>query len=158
MMLSVVAPSAVTLAGSTVMLLTIAWGGSLIVGRCDLHPSRGTAINKTLTPKTSITEAANETGVTTDTDTKTNAMVMMASCVTFLIVQIPAWMGMEANRTVHLITAAVGTFTYLALASPRPAASSTPSMSTCDGDSWSWSNFEPVARSRTQTSGDCTLV
>ena len=96
-----------TLAGSTVMLLTIAWGGSLIVGRCDLHPSRGTAINKTLTPKTSITEAANETGVTTDTDTKTNAMVMMASCVTFLVVQIPAWMGMEANRTVHLITAAV---------------------------------------------------
>ena len=25
-----------TLAGSTVMLLTIAWGGSLILGRCDL--------------------------------------------------------------------------------------------------------------------------
>ena len=62
------------------MLLTIAWGGSLILGRCDLS-SRGTAISKTLTPKASITEAANETGVTTDTDTKTNAMVMMASCV-----------------------------------------------------------------------------
>ena len=39
-----------TLAGSTVMLLTIAWGGSLIVGRCDLS-SRGNAINKTLTPQ-----------------------------------------------------------------------------------------------------------
>lgn len=26
-----------TLAGSTVMLLTIAWGGSLLVGRCDLN-------------------------------------------------------------------------------------------------------------------------
>lgn len=95
-----------TLAGSTVMLLTIAWGGSLILGRCDLS-SRGTAINKTLTPKASITEAANETGVTTDTDTKTNAMVMMASCVTFLVIQIPAWMGMQANKKIDLATAAV---------------------------------------------------
>ena len=25
-----------TLAGSTVMLLTIAWGGAIVVGRCDL--------------------------------------------------------------------------------------------------------------------------
>ena len=25
-----------TLAGSTIMLLSIAWGGSLIAGRCDL--------------------------------------------------------------------------------------------------------------------------
>jgi len=95
-----------TLAGSTVMLLTIAWGGSLIVGRCDLS-SRGTAINKTLTPKASIIEAANETGVTTDTDTKTNAMVMMASCVTFLVIQIPAWMGMQANKKIDLAAAAV---------------------------------------------------
>ena len=95
-----------TLAGSTVMLLTIAWGGSLILGRCDLS-SRGTAINKTLTPKASITEAANETGVTTDKDTKTNAMVMMASCVTFLVIQIPAWMGMQANKKIDLAAAAV---------------------------------------------------
>jgi len=95
-----------TLAGSTVMLLTIAWGGSLIVGRCDLS-SRGTAINKTLTPKASITEAANETGVTTDTDTKTNAMVMMGSCVTFLVIQIPAWIGMQANKKIDLAAAAV---------------------------------------------------
>ena len=26
-----------TLAGSTIMLLTITWGGSLLVGRCDLN-------------------------------------------------------------------------------------------------------------------------
>ena len=95
-----------TLAGSTVMLLTIAWGGSLILGRCDLS-SRGTAINKTLTPKASIAEAANKTGVTTDTDTKTNAIVMMASCVTFLVIQIPAWMGMQANKKIDLAAAAV---------------------------------------------------
>jgi hypothetical protein len=37
-----------TLAGSTVMLLTIAWSGSLWVGRCDLN-ERGLAIPKTMT-------------------------------------------------------------------------------------------------------------
>lgn len=30
-----------TLAGSTIMLLTIAWGGSLLVGRCDLNERVG---------------------------------------------------------------------------------------------------------------------
>lgn len=28
-----------TLAGSTIMLLTIAWGGSVCAGRCDIGPS-----------------------------------------------------------------------------------------------------------------------
>lgn len=35
-----------TLAGSTIMLLTIAWGGSLFLGRCDLD-SNGEAIEET---------------------------------------------------------------------------------------------------------------
>ncbi len=37
-----------TLAGSTIMLLSIAWGGSLIVGRCDIGPN-GIAKDRTLT-------------------------------------------------------------------------------------------------------------
>jgi hypothetical protein len=37
-----------TLAGSTVMMLSIAWGGSLIVGRCDID-SNGIARDKRLT-------------------------------------------------------------------------------------------------------------
>ncbi len=37
-----------TLAGSTVMMLSIAWGGSLIVGRCDIN-SYGYARDKKLT-------------------------------------------------------------------------------------------------------------
>lgn len=35
-----------TLAGSTIMLLTLAWGGSLFLGRCDLDES-GEAIEET---------------------------------------------------------------------------------------------------------------
>jgi hypothetical protein len=50
-----------TLAGSTIMLCTIAWGGSLIVGRCDIG-ANGLAINKKLTKGWSLTE----TGVSTD--------------------------------------------------------------------------------------------
>ena len=37
-----------TLAGSTIMLLSIAWGGSLVVGRCDLD-ANGIAKDRTLT-------------------------------------------------------------------------------------------------------------
>lgn len=35
-----------TLAGSTIMLLTLAWGGSLFLGRCDLDEN-GEAIEET---------------------------------------------------------------------------------------------------------------
>ena len=80
-----------TLAGSTVMLLTIAWGGSLWVGRCDLDAFTGKAIPKTLShgPYASLSM----TGVTTDEDTRLNAKVMMVSCLLFLIVQVPALFG-----------------------------------------------------------------
>ena len=33
-----------TLAGSTIMLLTVAWGGSLLAGRCDLNPEVGAGV------------------------------------------------------------------------------------------------------------------
>jgi Ca2+/Na+ antiporter len=35
-----------TLAGSTIMLLTIPWLGGLLIGRCDINPSSGDAIDK----------------------------------------------------------------------------------------------------------------
>jgi len=54
------------LAGSSVMLLTIAWAGSLIAGRCDLSAPSGTAAELTLTrPFDPI-----GTGVTTDEQTR----------------------------------------------------------------------------------------
>ena len=88
-----------TLAGSTVMLLTIAWAGSLWVGRCDLN-ERGVAIAKTMTH--GPIEGLGKTGVTVDNDTKLNAKVMMASCLLFLIVQIPALMvGAPAHPSIH---------------------------------------------------------
>lgn len=29
-----------TLAGSTILLITIGWGGSILLGRCDMRPDR----------------------------------------------------------------------------------------------------------------------
>ena len=69
-------------AGSTVMLLTIAWGGSLWVGRCDLD-TNGVAKNKTLTRKWDLYA----TGITTDRATTLNAWIMIASCLCFLPVR-----------------------------------------------------------------------
>lgn len=36
-----------TLAGSTIMLLTVAWGGSLIIGRCDIDAATNEAVDGT---------------------------------------------------------------------------------------------------------------
>eukprot|EP00897_Mesotaenium_endlicherianum_P006020 jgi/Mesen1/5446/ME000271S04468 len=73
------------LAGSTIMLLTLAWAGSLICGRCDLDGPEGTAKDRTLTKGWSLTK----TGVTTDEQTRMGAWIMIASVVPYLIIQIP---------------------------------------------------------------------
>lgn len=90
-----------TLAGSTVMLLTIAWGGSLWVGRCDLDAFTGWAIPKTLShgPYASLSM----TGVTTDEDTRLNAKIMMVSCLLFLVVQVPALFGDADDPQLDLV-------------------------------------------------------
>eukprot|EP00803_Ostreobium_quekettii_P005573 evm.model.scf_925.3 EVM.evm.TU.scf_925.3 scf_925:25438-32167(+) len=87
-----------TLAGSTVMLLTIAWGGSVLLGQCDLEPSRTrenqlVAKNKTLSrPFDMVT-----TGVTADETTKVNAMIMTATTLLYFVVHIPALAGVTKD-------------------------------------------------------------
>ena len=91
-----------TLAGSTVMLLSIAWGGSLILGRCDIV--QGRAKDKTLTkgwqPGARLTlrwlEATlTQTGVSTDKATRINAYIMIATGLLYFIPQIPTFSGFE---------------------------------------------------------------
>lgn len=77
-----------TLAGSTIMLLSVAWGGSLWVGRCDLD-GRGVAKDKVLTKDMDFFQ----TGVTTDEATRFNAYIMIASAFLYLSPQIPTFMG-----------------------------------------------------------------
>ncbi|GBG82507.1 hypothetical protein CBR_g34884 [Chara braunii] len=73
------------LAGSTIMMLTVAWAGSVICGRCDLTGPKGEAVDNKLTMGWSLTQ----TGVTTDDDTRIGAGVMMLTILPYIVVQIP---------------------------------------------------------------------
>jgi hypothetical protein len=102
------------------MLLTIAWGGSVWAGRCDIGPSvracplqraltlgicrknvnavkpckaaqcvraslQGRATDKQLTQGASLTK----TGITTDKFTPLNAVIMSATVMLYLVIQVP---------------------------------------------------------------------
>eukprot|EP01028_Stygiella_incarcerata_P005437 TRINITY_DN229_c0_g1_i1.p1 TRINITY_DN229_c0_g1~~TRINITY_DN229_c0_g1_i1.p1 ORF type:complete len:483 (-),score=146.66 TRINITY_DN229_c0_g1_i1:235-1683(-) len=71
-----------TLAGSTVMLLTLSWAASMLVARCDLDEN-GRSIDGTFTKKKSWTG----TGVTVADETPTNSILMMVTSLSYLIIQ-----------------------------------------------------------------------
>eukprot|EP01025_Chloroclados_australasicus_P048108 TRINITY_DN5436_c0_g1_i2.p1 TRINITY_DN5436_c0_g1~~TRINITY_DN5436_c0_g1_i2.p1 ORF type:complete len:558 (-),score=69.45 TRINITY_DN5436_c0_g1_i2:617-2230(-) len=96
-----------TLAGSSIMLLTIAWGGSLLVGRCDLE--NGRAKDKKLTQPCGILS----TGVTNDRGTSINSFIMVITVLLFLIIQIPAWVTKDVS--IFGIVGAVVCFVVLVL-------------------------------------------
>lgn len=73
------------LAGSTILLLTVAWGGSLILGRCDLSGPNGSAKDRTLTKGWH----PSQTGVTVDSQTKMGAWIMILTVVPYLVIAIP---------------------------------------------------------------------
>lgn len=93
-----------TLAGSTVMLLTVAWGGSLWVGRCDLDGFTGKAIQKQCSH--GLADSFANTGVTVDDDTTLNARIMIFSCLAFVAPQAAALAGRGADGLADLIGAA----------------------------------------------------
>jgi len=70
-----------TLAGSTIMLLTVPWAASLWVGRCDMNEF-GEAKDKVLT-STSLTRNV----VSVDDDTRVNARIMLGTSLSYFIVQ-----------------------------------------------------------------------
>lgn len=70
------------------LLLSAAWGGSLLLGRCDIN-DQGIAVDKQLTQGWDLSR----TGVTTDDDVRKGAAVMAASVVLYGIVQVPAFLG-----------------------------------------------------------------
>eukprot|EP00897_Mesotaenium_endlicherianum_P006335 jgi/Mesen1/572/ME000107S10807 len=108
------------LAGSTVLLLSLAIAGSIYVGRCDLSGPGGTAQDRTLTRGTDLAG----TGITTDEQTRWGAWVMALSTIPFLIVQTPLLDGHPAQgpeaALVGCIVAGAGVVAYCAyqVASP----------------------------------------
>eukprot|EP00854_Cymbomonas_tetramitiformis_P006151 gene6151-7376_t len=96
-----------TLVGSTVMLLSIALGGSTWLGRCDLNAD-GVAIDKRLTD-TSFSFSKlffdKTTGITTEDDTPFNCKIMLLSSIAFLVVEVPALAGYTKDPTASLVGA-----------------------------------------------------
>lgn len=83
-----------TLAGSTIMLLTVAWSASVVVGRCNLGGD-GKAIDKTLSPGNRF--SLTRTGVTCDSDMRINSRIMVATSLTYWIIQGIAFKHAAAN-------------------------------------------------------------
>lgn len=82
------------LAGSTIMLLTVPWGLSIIAGKVDLNPDEdGNVIanykgDQKLTPGNKITST--DAGVTVTKEIKHGAFIMMLTTVPYFLIQIPA--------------------------------------------------------------------
>jgi len=103
-----------TLAGSTIMLLTIAYSGSVWLGRCDLVD--GEAQDETLdgkkfsaatyVEKYDLCAHSGTTGITHDLSVNRIKWFMLGSSLCYLIPQIPA--GMGASVTVIHEAALVG--------------------------------------------------
>jgi hypothetical protein len=64
-----------TLAGSTILLLSVATGASLVLGRCDINEARGVAVDRTLTRRWDWWG----TGVSVERDVGQGAAIMAAS-------------------------------------------------------------------------------
>ncbi|CAM8957655.1 unnamed protein product [Rhodiola kirilowii] len=89
------------LAGSTIMLITIIWGSSVIVGKCDIEDS--IAKDNTDTRGFSITGS----GVSTDIWTTYAAMIMGVSIIPFLIVQLPQILHSNSGKHLAVLIALI---------------------------------------------------
>lgn len=79
-----------TLAGSTIMLLTIPWGACVALGRVDLAEDGKSALYKQK-PRLTKGWSATRTGVQATSDVTANAWIMLATAVSYLVIQGPAW-------------------------------------------------------------------
>lgn len=80
-----------TLAGSTIMLLTIPWAASLWIGRVDLSEDGSKALYKQRPKLTRPPGDVVHTGVQPSADIPFSAYLMLATGATYLVVQGPSW-------------------------------------------------------------------
>eukprot|EP00013_Stygamoeba_regulata_P020824 CAMPEP_0177646148 /NCGR_PEP_ID=MMETSP0447-20121125/9620_1 /TAXON_ID=0 /ORGANISM="Stygamoeba regulata, Strain BSH-02190019" /LENGTH=619 /DNA_ID=CAMNT_0019148663 /DNA_START=55 /DNA_END=1911 /DNA_ORIENTATION=- len=75
-----------TLAGSTVMLLTVPWAGSMFLARTDIK--HGEALESVCTiPLKDVKRAFTQSGVSMDQDTAIGARIMLVTASSYLIMQ-----------------------------------------------------------------------
>ncbi|GAB2229895.1 hypothetical protein Droror1_Dr00014151 [Drosera rotundifolia] len=95
------------LAGSTVMLLTVIWGASVIVGKTDLRGS--IAIDETDTKGFSLTGS----GVSTDIWTSYAARIMVVSVIPFIVVQVPQVINSTSGRRIAILIGLILSLMFL---------------------------------------------
>jgi len=83
------------LAGSTIMLLTVPWSMSVLVGRVDIRSEpKGDGLAYQATPKLSakskITDHLFKTGVSISSQVRHGGIVMIVTTLPYLIIQLPA--------------------------------------------------------------------
>lgn len=83
-----------TLAGSTIMLLTVAWAGSLLIGRCDLD-HKGESIDGTGQGRLGCTDQ----GITLLPEFRSSLVIMLITSLFYLIVQSADWYFGATNQT-----------------------------------------------------------
>ncbi|KAL3615116.1 hypothetical protein CASFOL_040777 [Castilleja foliolosa] len=89
-------------AGTTVMLLTLIWGSSLILGSYDLSQSITAADISPTTVKSGY-------GVTTDVETSYTARIILVTLVPFLILQLQKVFNSQSGRRVVILIALIVT-------------------------------------------------
>ncbi|XP_065187295.1 uncharacterized protein LOC135817919 isoform X2 [Sycon ciliatum] len=91
-----------TLAGSTIMLLTIPWLGSLIIGRCDIGAD-GKARDGVCSGRFSVVNQ----GITILPDVKTSIIFMLVTMLPFFIIQGADWHCMTVPTCNNISVTAV---------------------------------------------------
>jgi len=89
------------LAGSTIMLLTIPWALSVIVGRVDISDGITTyKKNPKLTPGLTLSETLSNTGVSLSSEIRHGGKVMVLTTIPYFLIQIPAFFMKGSSKEV----------------------------------------------------------
>jgi hypothetical protein len=99
-----------TLAGSTIMLLTIPYAASIWLGRVDLSADGSRALYRQAPKLTRPAGDVTGTGVQPSAEIPRSALLMLATAVTYLVVQGPSWAhtgGSDASRALFALAGLV---------------------------------------------------
>eukprot|EP00708_Paratrimastix_pyriformis_P002565 GAFH01001314.1.p1 GENE.GAFH01001314.1~~GAFH01001314.1.p1 ORF type:complete len:500 (+),score=179.78 GAFH01001314.1:31-1530(+) len=105
-----------TLAGSTIMLLTLPLFGTMWLARCDLD-HKGEAIDKQCSKFTC--KSMTKTGVTVTKDVPLTSLILLGSAICYLIIQVPAFIyanspGIAGDEHYFALAASIVCFLVLA--------------------------------------------
>jgi hypothetical protein len=78
------------LAGSTIMLLTVPWFLSILAGRVDIENGECVYKRPKGTPKLTPGRGMTQSGVSPDSAVPVSCRIMMATCISYIVIQAPA--------------------------------------------------------------------